>query len=104
MSVDRTACAHFWESTDVCGLAIKCVLCKKPIGNLRHREHKHHWSIGVMTPSIKPTPQLPPKKCDTFGCLNQGVRYFALAPGTNVWLCAECVQVQENIKEPYGHH
>ena len=57
-----------------------------------------------MTPSIKPTPQLPPKKCDTFGCLNQGVRYFALAPGTNVWLCAECVQVQENIKEPYGHH
>lgn len=97
--VDRAICDHSWETTDSCGLAVKCVVCKKTIGNLRHRMHKYHWGGVVATsPTIKPTPGQPPKKCDTPGCFNPGERYYMLGPGTSVWLCKECLAVQENIK------
>ena len=36
------------------------------------------------------------KKCETFGCPNPGVRMYAIAPATNVWLCTVCL---ENVKE-----
>ncbi len=32
------------------------------------------------------------KKCETFGCRNQAVQMLQIAPGTNVWLCAKCVE------------
>lgn len=32
------------------------------------------------------------KKCETFGCLNQAAQMLQIAPGTNVWLCAKCVE------------
>ena len=35
------------------------------------------------------------KKCETFGCPNPGVQMLMIAPGTNVWLCAKCVEMNE---------
>jgi len=31
------------------------------------------------------------KICETFGCKNEGVQSFQIAPATNVWLCRECI-------------
>jgi len=31
------------------------------------------------------------KKCETFGCSNQGKQMYQIAPGTNVWLCQRCI-------------
>ena len=35
------------------------------------------------------------KKCETFGCTNPGVQLLMIAPATKVWLCAECVEENE---------
>ena len=35
------------------------------------------------------------KKCETFGCSKPGVQMLMIAPGTNVWLCAQCVEQNE---------
>lgn len=35
------------------------------------------------------------KKCETFGCPNPGVQMLMIAPATNVWLCAKCVEENE---------
>jgi Zn-finger protein len=32
-----------------------------------------------------------PKKCETIGCPNPGVRSLTIAPGTTVWLCTDCI-------------
>ena len=32
-----------------------------------------------------------PRKCETFGCENLGVRMFQVAPGTTLWLCQDCI-------------
>ena len=39
------------------------------------------------------------KKCETFGCKNEGISNRQLAPGTNVWLCEPCWEV---IKRDMG--
>ena len=40
------------------------------------------------------------KKCETFGCNNTGLQMYAIAPATNVWLCAECMAVaEEDLKK-----
>ncbi|MFQ6030727.1 MAG: hypothetical protein ACE5Q6_24920 [Dehalococcoidia bacterium] len=32
------------------------------------------------------------KKCESFGCRNPGEQMYQVAPATNVWLCAKCVE------------
>ncbi|MFQ6026571.1 MAG: hypothetical protein ACE5Q6_03535 [Dehalococcoidia bacterium] len=32
------------------------------------------------------------KKCETFGCVHQGIQMCQIAPGTNVWLCKQCLR------------
>ena len=37
------------------------------------------------------------KKCETFGCVNQGIRMYQIAPATTVWLCTRCIhEMQSN--------
>ena len=44
------------------------------------------------------------KKCETFGCSNQGAQMYQIAPGTNVWLCKVCIQEakQEDLEAETG--
>ncbi len=35
---------------------------------------------------------VPMKRCESFGCSNEGVQMYQVAPATNVWLCAKCVE------------
>ena len=100
MRVDRAACEHSWETTDPCGLAVRCVLCKKTLGNLRHREHKHRWTPGGAHDqlSIGAIPKLVHGECETFGCTNAGYNYFVHIGHGTWWLCRECMIIQANIK------
>jgi len=45
-------------------------------------------------------------KCEMFGCSNEGLRYFQIAPATNIMLCYECAlsegvldKIEEDIPE-----
>ena len=35
------------------------------------------------------------KKCGVFACPNRGVRLYLIDPGTNVWLCDDCINQAE---------
>ncbi len=39
------------------------------------------------------------KRCESFGCSNEGVQMFQVAPATNVWLCAKCVEEMRNATD-----
>ena len=39
------------------------------------------------------------KPCESFGCSNEGVQMYQLAPATNVWLCAKCIEEMENATD-----
>ncbi len=36
------------------------------------------------------------RKCETFSCKLEGIQMLAIAPGTNLWLCAACVKLNED--------
>ena len=44
----QASLAHDYETTDRCGLAIICKLCRKRIGNSDHRGHYRWWPPGGM--------------------------------------------------------
>ena len=35
------------------------------------------------------------RKCETFGCPNEGATMYSLSTGTTVWLCTLCIDVAE---------
>ena len=37
------------------------------------------------------------KKCGVFACPNKGVRLYLIDPGTNVWLCEDCINKAERL-------
>ena len=37
------------------------------------------------------------KKCAVFACPNRGVRLYLIDPGTEVWLCKECIDHAEQM-------
>ncbi len=39
------------------------------------------------------------KRCESFGCSNEGVQMYQVAPATNVWLCAKCVEEMQNATD-----
>ena len=39
------------------------------------------------------------KKCEIFGCKRAGMQMRQIAPGTNVWLCAECIEEMKQTDE-----
>ncbi len=39
------------------------------------------------------------KRCESFGCSNEGVQMYQLAPATNVWLCANCREEMKNATD-----
>ena len=45
------------------------------------------------------------KKCETFACPNLGTQMYQLAPGTNVWLCDDCVkQLKRELEKEISAH
>jgi len=40
------------------------------------------------------------RKCETFGCPNQGATMYRLGPGTIVWLCTLCIDVNRRNVDP----
>ena len=36
-------------------------------------------------------------KCGVFACPNKGTQYYLIDPGTNVWLCEECINQAEEL-------
>ena len=36
------------------------------------------------------------KKCEVFGCLNPADKMYQLGPGTNVWMCQDCIDAAED--------
>jgi len=44
------------------------------------------------------------KKCVVFACPNKGVQLYRIDPGTEVWLCDDCINraerlVQEDVQK-----
>ena len=37
------------------------------------------------------------KKCKVFACPNNGIQYYSIDPGIDVWLCEDCVNRAEQL-------
>ena len=35
------------------------------------------------------------RSCDMLGCTNPAFKLYALAPGTNLWLCKNCAKEED---------